>query len=352
MERVIHSRAPLRINDIGGWTDTWFAGEGWVLNLAISPPVEVQIKVRPDRKVGRKNVFFRAENYRQSFLVDPRHPSSSPHPLLQQVVARVPPAPQLEVRIRVFSPVPAGISTGTSASVCVALLGALLHLRGERLFPSRVARLAHLVETEDLGMQSGIQDQVAAAYGGVCFIHMPQYPRFQVTRINLPDEIQHELERRLSLIYLGRPHCSSVLHERVVSSLERGGSGRKILEALKKLPEQARTFLAAGDLDSYGQMMVENNEYQRKLLPELISPEADAVIRVAKRYRASGWKVNGAGGRGGSMTVLADADDERRRRMLEEIISLGSGIRLLPAYLSSSGLRVWDVRQGRRSAAV
>jgi hypothetical protein len=24
--RLIHSKAPLRINDIGGWTDTWFAG--------------------------------------------------------------------------------------------------------------------------------------------------------------------------------------------------------------------------------------------------------------------------------------------------------------------------------------
>lgn len=345
MERIIHSRAPLRINDIGGWTDTWFAGEGWVLNLAIGPPVEVQIRTRPNARMGRKNVLFHAENYKQSFRVDPFHPSSSPHPLLQHIVARVPPAHRLELEINLFSPVPAGISTGTSASVCVALLGALLHLRGEKLLPSRVARLAHRVETEDLSMQSGIQDQLAAAYGGICFIHMPEYPRFRVNRLRLPDEVQHELERRLCLIYLGRPHRSSALHERVIASLEREGSGRKILEALKRLPERARAFLVAGDLDSYGQVMVENNECQRKLLSGLISPEADAVIRVAKRYRASGWKVNGAGGRGGSLTVLADADDERRRRMLQDIVSLGHGIGPLPAWLSSSGLKVWDVRQ-------
>jgi D-glycero-alpha-D-manno-heptose-7-phosphate kinase len=41
--KVIHARAPIRVNDIGGWTDTWFAGEGKVLNLAVMPAVEVQI---------------------------------------------------------------------------------------------------------------------------------------------------------------------------------------------------------------------------------------------------------------------------------------------------------------------
>ncbi len=35
---VIRATAPLRINDIGGWTDTWFSGEGKVLNMAMSPP--------------------------------------------------------------------------------------------------------------------------------------------------------------------------------------------------------------------------------------------------------------------------------------------------------------------------
>ena len=31
----------------GGWTDTWFAGHGKVFNIAVSPYVEVQIKVHP-----------------------------------------------------------------------------------------------------------------------------------------------------------------------------------------------------------------------------------------------------------------------------------------------------------------
>ncbi len=341
--RLIHCQAPLRVNDIGGWTDTWFAREGWVLNLAIHPPVEVQVKVRPKKKRRRRNVLFHAENYSQSFWVDPVCPSSSPHPLLQHIVSRVPPPPDLELEIRLYSPVPAGISTGTSASVSVALLGALLHLSGEKRSLRQIVALAHQVETEDLGMESGIQDQVAAAYGGICFIHMPRYPLSRVKKILLQPRIWAELERRLCLIYLGKPHLSSALHEQVISSLEKGGSGRRVLERLKNLPELARTCLMAGDLESYGQVMIENNECQRALLPGLISSEADAVIRVAKRYGASGWKVNGAGGRGGSLTILAAADDGARRRMLQEIISLGKGIRPLPAFLSAVGLRVWEV---------
>ncbi len=89
--------------------------------------------------------------------------------------------------------------------------------------------------------------------------------------------------------------------------------------------------------------MIENNECQRALLPELISSEADAVIEVAKQSRASGCKVNGAGGRGGSLTILAGPDDGHRRKMLQDIISLGKGIRLLPAFLSPLGLTVWEV---------
>ncbi|MBU4179404.1 MAG: hypothetical protein KJ625_05615, partial [Actinobacteria bacterium] len=34
---VIFSRAPVRINDLGGWTDTWFSGTGKVLSTAVSP---------------------------------------------------------------------------------------------------------------------------------------------------------------------------------------------------------------------------------------------------------------------------------------------------------------------------
>ena len=343
MDKIIHARAPLRVNDIGGWTDTWFAREGWVLNMAVAPPVEVQIKVFENRERRKKRVLLHTENYGESFWMNPDHPASSPHPLLQHIVARLRPPDDLKVEVNLFSPVPAGISTGTSAAVCVALLGALSYLNKGKVVLKDIVSLAHRVETEDLKQQSGIQDQICAAYGGVCFIHMPRYPESRVERMALEPRVWDEIDRRLCLIYLGRPHLSSAMHERVIARLQKGGPEWRTLERMKRLPVRAKTALVDGDLEAFGEVMAENTECQRDLCSELISPRADAVASVARRYKASGWKVNGAGGRGGSMTILANRDDGLKRKMLQTIIALGKGIRPLPVSLSPGGLEVWEV---------
>lgn len=342
-QRLIHALAPLRINDIGGWTDTWFAREGRVLNLAVVPGVEVQVKVFPDKRQGKKRVLVHALNYGQSFWVDPEKPALSPHPLLQFTIAALRPPQTTGLEITIFSPVPAGISTGTSAAVSVALLGALGFLAGRMQTPAKLVSLAHRVETEDLEQQSGIQDQVCSVYGGACFIRMRRYPKAEVQTLSLEPTLWMELDRRLCLVYLGKPHPSSVMHEQVIARLEKGGPGIRYLQRLKELPEKAKAFLMRNDLESYGEIMKENNECQRGLLRELISEEAETVIRIARKHRASGWKVNGAGGSGGSLTVLANPDDTLRLRMLVEVNSLGQGIRTLPASLSLDGLKAWEI---------
>jgi D-glycero-alpha-D-manno-heptose-7-phosphate kinase len=331
------------VNDIGGWTDTWFAREGWVLNMAVAPPVEVQVKVFENTERRKRRVLLHTENYGESFWMNPDKPASSPHPFLQHIVSRLAPPENLRLEINLFSPVPAGISTGTSAAVCVALLGALSRLRKGEVGLEEMVSLAHLVETEDLKQQSGIQDQVCAAYGGVCFIHMHRYPLASVERVRLEPRVWEELDRRLCLIYLGRPHLSSAMHEQVIAGLKEGGPGWKTLEKMKRLPARAKASLLGGDLEAFGEVMVENTECQRCLLAELVSPRADAVASVAGRYGASGWKVNGAGGRGGSMTVLANRDDGLKRKMLRAILALGKGIRPLPVSLSAGGLEAWEI---------
>ncbi len=340
---MIHARAPLRVNDIGGWTDTWFAREGWVLNMAVVPPVEVQVKVFENKEKRKKRVLLHTENYGESFWINPDRPAASPHPFLQHIIARLAPPEHLKLEVNLFSPVPAGISTGTSAAVCVALLGALSFLKNGRVVLKDIVSLAHCVETEDLKQQSGVQDQICAAYGGVCFIHMHRYPHARVEKMVLAPFVWEELDRRLCLIYLGRPHLSSAIHERVISGLEAGGPEWKALKRLKELPSLAKKALLDGDLECLGAVMVENTECQRALCRELVSAGADAIASLAKKYKASGWKVNGAGGKGGSMTILASPDDGLKRRMLREIVALGKGVRSLPASLSRNGLEAWEI---------
>lgn len=337
---VIRATAPLRINDIGGWTDTWFSGEGKVLNLAMSPPVEVEIKAFPNKRNRERRVLVQALNYGDSFWMNPEEPDYNIHPYLQGAINSLLIPKRYELEVSVSASVPAGSSIGTSAAVCVALIGAVAALSPQTRSTDEIVSLAHRVESEKLGLQSGIQDQICAAYGGVCFIHMPSYPEAKVTRLFLPMGLRDELNQRLSLIFLGKAHRSSDIHEDVISTLERGGTQFKEIIKMRDLAEKARDCLKKGDLTSYGRIMVQNNECQRSLHPGLVSEEADSVIEIAKKYSAAGWKVNGAGGKGGSLAILGSRSYHSRETMLREIDAIGGGIKSIRFSLSSSGLTV------------
>ncbi|MCJ7679132.1 MAG: GHMP kinase [Candidatus Aminicenantes bacterium] len=342
-DRVIHSSAPIRINDIGGWTDTWFSGEGKVVNMSARPGVDVFIRTADTPTAGNRRIRLHAVNYRDTFSFDPDRPDYSTHPLLQAAVSVCPPAGGQSLDISIQSAVPAGISTGTSAAVCVALLGALLFLRGDEPPREDIARMAHRVETETLGWQSGIQDQISATCGGIRFIHMPSYPEFRSEVLLLPESTRVELEKRLCLIDPGGSHSSTALHEQVIQYLEKKGAGFLIFKELRDLADRARLALLDGDLSVFGRIMSSNTELQRALHADLISPEADRIIKTARSFGAAGWKVNGAGGRGGSLSILGHPDQKRRQRMKKALADLGGGIRELPIFLDDRGLVTEDI---------
>ena len=67
-----------------------------------------------------------------------------------------------------------------------------------------------------------------------------------------------------------------------------------------------RIALLASDIAALGQAFIGNTEGQCTLHPDLIDPVAQQIIELAQSQHALGWKVNGAGGLGGSMTLLLD----------------------------------------------
>ena len=206
------------------------------------------------------------------------------HPLLEAAVeaAGVPPGMTVEIRLR--SAMPPGASTGTSAAVCVALVGALRALDGQSLEPGAVASDAHAVEVERLGQQSGLQDQLAAAYGGVNYVEISSYPASTVRQLPVGGAVLAALEDRLLLVYLGRTHSSSAIHEQVIRDLTSAGArGQAALEALRDAAAAARDAVLAGDLGALGAAMRANTDAQRLLHPALVG-----VGRAAGHRRRAG----------------------------------------------------------------
>ena len=113
--------------------------------------------------------------------------------------------------------------------------------------PHEVASAAQQIETEMLGQQCGIQDQLCSAYGGINYIEMFDYPHASVSQINIPNATWWELERRLALVYLGKSHDSSSVHEMVIRGAGNAGPECPQLEDLRQTAPRSRDALYAGD---------------------------------------------------------------------------------------------------------
>lgn len=339
--RIVNSTAPTRICDNGGWTDTWFAQHGAIFNVAVCPAVEVQLRVF-EHDGDSAPFTIHARNFDVRYSLEQPNGAYGDHPLIEAVFDCLPVPKGEGVELSIFSEAPPGCSTGTSASMTVAVIGALDCLTPGRPNPYEVAAMAHEVETEILHQQSGIQDQIAASFGGINFIQMDRYPRATVHPIALPKAVEQELEARLTLIYVGHGHSSSHIHEMVIGELADAGPDAAKLEPLRGTAAKSRDALCASDFVAFGRAMIENTEAQRNLHPELVGASHQEIIDIAKQHGALGWKVNGAGGAGGSITLLSGSDCAARRSMLQTIESANSNYRIIPIRLSPCGLSVWD----------
>jgi D-glycero-alpha-D-manno-heptose-7-phosphate kinase len=322
--------APVRVADAGGWTDTWFAGHGRVCNLAVRPGAAVRVS---DAPAATATVELTVIAFGEEYRYPPAHPPGR-HPLLEAAISRYGPG-RGRLAVSVDADIPPGSGLGTSAAVAVALIGALMALAGDPPDPRTVARAAHHAETVDLRQQSGVQDQLAAAYGGALLITMTEFPDAAVARLPLSPNTWDALGRRLLTIYLGRPHRSSGVHEEVIREVTRDPSRLGRLEPLRRAARDAADALVAGDLDAYGAALTANTEAQAALHPALVAPDARQLIELARGHGASGWKVNGAGGDGGSLTIVTGDDPDALRGAL-----VGGGWPLLPLALTPVGLSI------------
>jgi len=335
---VINAVAPTRICDVGGWTDTHFAQSGAVCNIAIYPYVEIQIHPLPLAETDGQ-LIVSVENYGMSYALDPENIVYDKHPLIEAAIKRMKIPKDCALKINIFSCAPPGASMGTSAAVSVALIGALSALGDRQLTRHEIATLAHALETEELGLQCGVQDQLASAYGGINFIDIVKFPRATITPLNIPDSTWWELEHRLVLTYIGQPHNSSEIHKLVIAKLGDAPQKDPRLEQLRGLARAARTALETADFAGLGRVFNSNTAVQRALHSHLVCDKFEEIIALANEFDALGCKVNGAGGDGGSIAILTDGNTAKKRQMQHELDR--KGFQTIPLYLSRRGLRVW-----------
>jgi D-glycero-alpha-D-manno-heptose-7-phosphate kinase len=239
-----------------------------------------------------------------------------------------------EVTVQVRSDAPPASGLGSSAALGVAAMGALAAYQRRHLLPHEMARESQLLETENLKLECGVQDQFGAAYGGVNFMEV-EYPSARVFPLPLSAATRCELEDRFVLVYTGKSHFSSGMHQKVIAEAERH---RGDFDELAAAAIAGKEALLSGDIEAFAEAMNRNWAAQKNLHPDITTPEMEALHRAATAAGAIGFKANGAGG-GGTVTILVKRNHNTRvRRAAEELDML-----VLPALIDTTGLQVWEV---------
>jgi D-glycero-alpha-D-manno-heptose-7-phosphate kinase len=329
---IIFSRAPVRICDIGGWTDTWYCPNGAVFNLCVDLYSYVRIVPSSNNSITiiSENLNLQTEiNNLNKIEYDGNLD------LLKSAVKRM--RIKKGANIYVRTDAPPGCGTGTSASVAVALIAALAKFSEKNLIPEEIASLAHKLEVEELKLESGVQDQYAAALGGVNFMEV-SYPSVEVTPIPINNKKICELESQLILVFLSS-RSSSEMHKAVIENYKmRDSKTLQSFEIIKNCAREMKKAIHSKDLVYMGELMNKNWTAQKGLHTFMVNSVINKAELIAFNSGAIGFKLNGAGG-GGSATILADIGKEYslKKKLVE------GGFEILSAKLDFKGVQTWTV---------
>jgi len=338
---VIRSRAPVRIDFAGGWTDVALFTEGQpgiVVNAAINVYSYVTLKSLMEAPENKQVKIYSADFdiYQEANEIKELEYNGNID-LAKAALKRSDVKGGVEIITR--SDAPAGSGLGTSASMGVALIGALNALSGLPMLPYEVAELASAIERHELSILGGKQDHYTAALGGINFMQFTG-EQVKTSKLQLQPETIYELEKGLVLCYTGKSRLSSNIHQNVVDAyLTKDKATHGALNNLKRIALETKTALLKSDLNSFAELLNENWENQKRLHGSVTNSHIDSLFELALNNGAAGGKACGAGG-GGCILFYCYPDKEHIvRKKLEE-----ANVKIIDFNFSYTGLDVWEPR--------
>ncbi len=232
---------------------------------------------------------------------------------------------------------PPGSGLSSSSTMMVALTGLLASHYGQELGEYQVARLAHAIEREDLGITGGMQDQYAATFGGFNFIEFTD--RVIVNPLRIRDEIAHELELSLLLCFTGITRDSArVIEDQTRRALASADDTMAGLRAQKELAVAMKAALLTGALQEFGELLGEAWAQKKRMSPLITNARIDELYQIAQDNGALGGKITGAGGGG---YILLFCDFTKKHRVIEALEFAGAVI--TEFAFDTKGLTTWRV---------
>ena len=235
---------------------------------------------------------------------------------------------------------------GGSGVLGVVTIAALNELTDSQLSLGEIAYLAHQIEDGLRFSYTGMQDQCAAAFGGVnswtwdygnMNVNLPFWRKSVLSEGAYPG-----LEKRLVVAYTGKSHNSSDVNVRQVAGFF-DGSARPQWLRINEIGSEFAYALKELDWEKAGKLITEEHLIRCDLVPERRTETAKTLQDIALKNGSAGFATTGAG-KGGCVWALAANSDEATRIRAEWNGALAGlplpEAKILPVKIAPQGLVV------------
>jgi len=308
---MIISKTPIRVSFFGGGTDypdyyKLFGGK------ALSTTIDKYIYITVKRSEGISDFKYKI-NY--SKLEACNNIDEIKHPVVRACLRFL--EIDIPLEIHVISDLPAKSGTGSSSSFTVGLLHALHCLKDRAVSKERLAKEAIYIEQVMLNERVGVQDQLAAAYGGLNHLTFKEDDSLIVEKILIKKEIKDELDNNLLMFYTGVSRFAhQVLEEQIEKTKNR--TINNDLEQIKRMVQTGINYLSNNKLSEFGKLLDQAWQIKKMLSNSISSNFLDEIYNKAIYAGAIGGKLLGAGGGGFFVFYVEDSKKNDVRNALSE----------------------------------
>tara|TARA_B100000579_G_scaffold437994_1_gene470653 strand:- start:2352 stop:3356 length:1005 start_codon:yes stop_codon:yes gene_type:complete len=313
-KQFVITSTPLRISFAGGGTDFYDFFSNYQ-GAVVSSTIDKEIKVTVKRHNDIFNEKFRI-NYSSSEIIN--KVEEIKNDIARECIKLV--GIDYPLYVSTISDLPEKSGLGSSSSFCVGLLKALYELEGKKINNKELFEASVEVEVNILKKPIGIQDQLAAVYGGFNFFKILKDGSVKIENLNQNSKFTiSKIFNMLLLIWTSiQRNSSDILNEQ-----EKNIS--KNTENLKSIKNFAYDFweLINKDFESkdIGKLLDEGWKNKIKLASKISNKEIIKLYERCKNYGADGGKLCGAGGGG---FLLMVAEESKKNNLINNLDNYSS----------------------------
>jgi len=235
-----------------------------------------------------------------------------------------------ELRLSYEADLPARSGLGTSSSFAVGMLNAFYALKGKYADKKKLADEAIYLERVLCNEAGGLQDQIAASFGGFNRISFSA-EGYTVRPVIISPERKEQLNRNLMLFFTGFSRFSSDIQTSTSAAVR--DKTAELKEMLSLVDSAEDVLTAKGDLAEFGRLLDHSWKLKRGISSRISTNSIDQLYETAKQAGAVGGKLLGAGGGG---FLLFYAEEERQPAVKKAL----SGLLHVPFRFENGGTRV------------